>query len=204
MSASAALPFRRRIIRYFFGLPFAAIPCALTFAYLHMNKISLLLSLLVLSGCVTTGPGSRFTRLAPTDEYATVYFYRTFSLIGSGTYPHIHINGERRDALVVSSYLVYRFRPGRYSIVADGDSFTFPFPASRFEMDFEAGKEYFFRFETSARNSYIAGSVVVSQWNNSFFLDSFEEASDAIMKLKLNNHDPNSTLAIPPRPNANK
>jgi hypothetical protein len=31
MSASAALPFRRRIIRYFFGLPFAAIPCALTF-----------------------------------------------------------------------------------------------------------------------------------------------------------------------------
>jgi hypothetical protein len=37
MSASAALPFRRRIIRYFFGLPFAAIPCALTFDHGNEN-----------------------------------------------------------------------------------------------------------------------------------------------------------------------
>jgi hypothetical protein len=50
MSASAALPFRRRIIRYFFGLPFAAIPCALTLG--SKMKKSLFLSIaLILSGC---------------------------------------------------------------------------------------------------------------------------------------------------------
>jgi hypothetical protein len=51
MSASAALPFRRRIIRNFFGLPFAAIPCALTLGRKMKKSIVAFVALSLFPGC---------------------------------------------------------------------------------------------------------------------------------------------------------
>jgi len=83
-------------------------------------KSYLLVVAVVLAGCgVATGP--KFNGLEdPPSEEAILYVYRVNKAdplpTGVTYYPCVFINGEKKDALKVGGYLMYRIAPGATNV----------------------------------------------------------------------------------------
>lgn len=138
----------------------------------------------MLSGCAT---GNKFTESQKVEGQATVYFYRLSKIVGSGTYPNIYVNDEKREALLNGSYLSFHLYPGKYRFKADGNFIVYPFKKVEIQMEIEANKEYFIRFDPDLGDINVLGDVLKFDWDNKFFLMEESHARAQIQDLKANN-----------------
>ncbi|MGF1736843.1 DUF2846 domain-containing protein [Photobacterium satsumensis] len=88
-----------------------------------MKKCIVCLLMILLSGCVATGPS--FTKIIELeDDGSAIYLYRPSTIVNSGMAPDVYINGVKYSKLNDGGYQVYNLEPGSYQVVIDGNLLT--------------------------------------------------------------------------------
>jgi hypothetical protein len=111
-------------------------------------RLYCLFAMLFVGGCASprgVGLGPPFEPMAalPADK-ATVYIYRPARTFGSGSYPEIFLNGEKKMALLENGYGVFILPKGEFEIKVEGDINWWPPVAAR-KLSVEAGRDYYVR-----------------------------------------------------------
>ena len=134
-----------------------------------------------LSGCgVATGP--KFSGLEdPQSDEAILYVYRTgLSPQASLMYPCVFIDGEKKDALKVDGYLMYRIAPQRTEVRLAECSFFSPGsgglrPPETFLIDALPSMRYYIKYDQTVH------------WTRAYQEVSEEVALPEIQRLKRTN-----------------
>jgi hypothetical protein len=139
-------------------------------------RTGLLFLAVVLSGC-GVATGSKFGGLEdPTSDEAILYVYRTGRFAMSSTYyPCVFIDGEKKDALKLNGYLMYRLAPQRTEVRLDECSIFSPGsggvgPSETFRIDALPSNRYYIKYDNDAywRSAYkvVSEEVAVPELQN--------------------------------------
>lgn len=108
--------------------------------------VVVLLSVTLISGCLTTGRGPQFTRsVAPDTDKAVIYVYRTRGVMTAGTNPGVKLNDTSVVKMLFElSYFPISVKPGTYTFTPKQFGIFKTTPAT---VNAKSGQVYFVRLK---------------------------------------------------------
>lgn len=146
-------------------------------------------------GCAAA-PGPNFEPLVDKPNEAVLYVYRPSKMRGSGTYPHIYVDGIEKSPLKNGGYIALYLPPGEHVILSKGKDWKWDLPDSSVKLTVTSGETYFVKldydldigFSDSGKDNSQkawAGSAWVVNYGAGFHPVSEQDGKNEISALKL-------------------
>lgn len=127
---------------------------------------TVLLFLLLLTGCAYPSWSTHYEPTTPLPEKALIYIYRTQTTIDSVNpeIPKFFINGHELGKLVIGGYYVQSVDPGEIEVYYKNSFMGFyPWKSGTIQLKAQAGQKYFIKFSIESLMRIVSFKIVPAE-----------------------------------------